>query len=138
MRFGSSCLPRFSLAGHGGYSLLLYFFAPHGHISVSGTTPRNMLFKDETPQVLKQNFLRSRYSRQERRHNAFVFKNNANGLYIRMTETGGKRIFEDVPLSEASGFKFISLSAVASLIPQVDISVQMAYIDKQTRKICVR
>lgn len=96
------------------------------------------IFPNLNPKVETQSFLKNKYSRLERRHQAFVFRNNANGLYVRRTVTDGKVIFEDVPLSKASGFKFISLKAIASMIPHLDITVQMAYRDNKTRKICVK
>jgi hypothetical protein len=98
----------------------------------------NSIFPDLTPRVLKTNFLKTKYSREERRHQAFVLKNNANGLFIKRTVTGTKVTFEDVPLEQASGFKFVSLSAVASMIPHIDVTSMMAYRDPKTRKICVK
>ena len=79
------------------------------------TKEKNMsdIFPNLNPKVETQSFLKTKYSRLERRHQAFVFRNNANGLYVRRTITDGKVIFDDVPLSEASGFKFISLKAIA-------------------------
>jgi hypothetical protein len=85
-----------------------------------------------------EKFLKKKYRLYDRIHSAFVFRNNANGLYIKRTVDGEKITFDDVPLEQATGFKFISLSAIASMIPHLDITAQMAYRDTKTRKICVK
>ena len=97
----------------------------------------NSVFPNLTPQAVSQTFLTTKYSRQERRHHAFVFQNNTNGLFVRRIVEGGKVIFDDVELKEATGFKFISLKSVASQIPHLDISVKMAYRNKN-RELCVK
>ncbi len=141
MPFGYSFLAHYLSNGHGGYSRLLFYSPRHGNTSVTGTTKKknmNSIFPNLTPKLKTQNFLKTKYSRLERRHQAFVFRNNANGLYIKRTVEGTNVVYDDVPLEQATGFKFISLKHVAAQIPQVDITVMMAYRDTKTRKICVK
>jgi len=96
------------------------------------------MFDDLTPTPITINILIGHYSRQERRHQAFVIRNNVNNLYV---ERDGK-IYRDVPLSEATGFKWISLEHVITemlnLKPNLDLKPMMAYTDSETKKICVK
>lgn len=82
------------------------------------------------------------YSRHDRRKNAFVILNRVNGLYVRRHQENGKLIYSDVPLSEATGFKWLSINYIIdemlSLNPTLDLTIKLAYRDPKTRKICVR
>jgi len=96
------------------------------------------MFEELTPTPIMMNIPIGHYSRQERRHQAFVIRNNVNNLYV---ERDGK-IYRDVPLSEATGFKWRSIEFVIAemlqLNPTLDLKPMMAYRDSKTRKICVR
>lgn len=96
------------------------------------------MFEDLTPTPIMMDIPIGHYSRLERRHQTFVIRNNVNKLYV---ERDGK-IYRDVPLSEATGFKWISLEFVIAemlnLKPNLDLKPMMAYRDIKTKKICVK
>jgi len=96
------------------------------------------MFDDLTPTPITINIPIGHYSRLERRHQAFVIRNNVNNLYV---ERDGK-IYRDVPLSSATLFKWRSIEHVITemyqLNPNLDIKPMMAYTDSKTKKICVK
>jgi hypothetical protein len=100
------------------------------------------LFPDLTPTVVQVALSETHYSRRERRKHAFVLKNLVNDKFVKREIVGNKITYSDVELKNATGFKWISLSAVMTemlhLKPTLDITPVMAYRDPKTRKICVK
>ena len=73
------------------------------------------------------------YTRYQRRHCVFVLQNLTNGLYIRREATTDKVTYSDTTLEQASGFKYVSMSQVASEIPQIQTAIRLVYTDKNRK-----
>jgi len=102
---------------------------------------QNDMFDNLTPTAVTEVLTDSRYSRQERRHHAFVLRNVVNGKFVKREMANGKLIYRDVELKEATGFRWIAINSIISemlnLNPTLDLMPMMAYRDKN-KKICVK
>lgn len=100
------------------------------------------IFENLTPAPITELMWDKKYSRQERRHHAFVLKNMVNGKFIKREVVGRKITYSDVELPQATGFKWVSVTAIINdmltLNPTLDLEPFMAYRDTKTRKICVK
>ena len=76
---------------------------------------------------------RVRYTREQRRHHAFVLVNRLNGKFLKRSVDALRMVItrRDVELRHATLFRYAQLERIMNEVPGVDFDYKLVYKNKQ-------